>query len=474
MEDSKNFIVNELPLETTSSSYVALENLMESRNFNGYFDFLKNTDLYEKMVNELMKTKNLTPGNIQKMVKNMWSDYFRNESNAFKNWYGVYLEQKNGNLVETVNKVVDQNGVYAGWFKTSEGTIVKRTFFHGTSPEFDIIAFTMCALETKRGQENKRCGFAIDGAPVAVFVSTKHVRDVVTVVTAEPRRVFQLQAEKDESKIMKTKKPNKDDSFQKFVDRMWAADVDRAKPTDVSLNWQQKVGKNHGNLKPLFNYVNETIFNAPVYQALFNVWNHKIFEPAVCKEELPVEGQKKAVLQRFFQTMTNHTIFKVALEYLQEKGVYSPAKHDQFMDHLFSLWFGVYSRCHAPLGSSGFEHVFAGETKGRVVDGHHNWVRFYLGEKAGDIQYKGYYVYDEGIIGTIQYDWQGAHKQKGGFFFYTSPAFDFAVYSSCVLTHTGNEGCRFKINNYDLFVTSFQQRCNSGSCISTSYAGIVE
>ncbi|CAD5235214.1 unnamed protein product [Bursaphelenchus xylophilus] len=480
---NKNFIVKELPPESTSSSYVALENLLESRNFNGYFEFLKNTDLYEKMVSELMKTMNLTPGKIQKMIKEMWDDYFRNESNSFKNWYGVYLEQKNGKLRKMSSNVIDQNGVYAAWFSTADGANVKRTFFHGTSPEFDLIAFTLCALETQRGQESKRCGFELDGQPVAVWVSTKHVRDLVTITMAEPRRVPQLQirpkdGDRDEREMIirktTTRKPKPgNEEFQKFVDKMWEADVDRAPEDAVKLNWQQKVGK-HGNLNPLFTFVNESIFERPVYQALLNVWNHKIFEPAVCKEEVPVEGQKKAVLQRFFQTMTNHTIFKVALEYLQQKGVYSPAKHEKFMDNLFTLWFGVYSRCHAPLGSSGFEHVFVGEKKGNTVDGHHNWVRYYLQEKAGQIQYKGYYGYDEGVIGTIQYDWDNAHKQKGGFFFYTSPAFDFAIYSTCVLTQSGNQHCRFKVKNNDLFVTSFQQRCNEGVCISTSYAGIDE
>lgn len=41
--------------------------------------------------------------------------------------------------------------------------------------------------------------------------------------------------------------------------------------------------------------------------------------------------------------------------------------------------------------SSGFEHVFVGETKfGNEIMGLHNWVQFYLQEKEHLLDYKGY------------------------------------------------------------------------------------
>ena len=44
---------------------------------------------------------------------------------------------------------------------------------------------------------------------------------------------------------------------------------------------------------------------------------------------------------------------------------------------------------------SGFEHVFVGETRGDTeVIGFHNWIQFYLQEKAGHVDYQGY------ILGT--------------------------------------------------------------------------
>jgi poly(U)-specific endoribonuclease len=130
-----------------------------------------------------------------------------------------------------------------------------------------------------------------------------------------------------------------------------------------------------------------------------------------------------------------------------------------------------------------------GEQKGNSVDGQHNWVRYYLLEKAGSITYYGYYVHDSDFIGTFKYKWGSTLKEKGGFLISTSPgdlyfktpnnnlrlfiAFDFSLFTVCVLSQSGNERCRFKINNEQLFVTSYQQQCDGGHCISTSYPGIV-
>ncbi|KNC80689.1 hypothetical protein SARC_06938, partial [Sphaeroforma arctica JP610] len=40
--------------------------------------------------------------------------------------------------------------------------------------------------------------------------------------------------------------------------------------------------------------------------------------------------------------------------------------------------------------TSGFEHVFVGEVRNGEVMGLHNWIQFFVEEKAGKIDYKGY------------------------------------------------------------------------------------
>ncbi len=50
---------------------------------------------------------------------------------------------------------------------------------------------------------------------------------------------------------------------------------------------------------------------------------------------------------------------------------------------------------HYSEDSSGFEHVFVGETKyNREIMGLHNWVQFYLQEKHDHVDYKGYKARD--------------------------------------------------------------------------------
>lgn len=58
---------------------------------------------------------------------------------------------------------------------------------------------------------------------------------------------------------------------------------------------------------------------------------------------------------------------------------------------LQGIWFEEYSRSSGVTGSSGFEHVFVGETKDTdELSGLHNWVALYQLEQSGEANYKGY------------------------------------------------------------------------------------
>ena len=83
---------------------------------------------------------------------------------------------------------------------------------------------------------------------------------------------------------------------------------------------------------------------------------------------------------------------KRAHQYLCSKGKSRREMRD-FKHQLYDLWFKLYRRTKGSraLDSSGFEHVFVGETRGGTeVLGFHNWIQFYLQEKAGNVDYQGY------------------------------------------------------------------------------------
>lgn len=66
-----------------------------------------------------------------------------------------------------------------------------------------------------------------------------------------------------------------------------------------------------------------------------------------------------------------------------------PKQEKQNFHWLNILLFSVF--CCRTQDSSGFEHVFVGETRGeKEVIGLHNWIQFYLQEKRGNIDYKGF------------------------------------------------------------------------------------
>ena len=67
------------------------------------------------------------------------------------------------------------------------------------------------------------------------------------------------------------------------------------------------------------------------------------------------------------------------------------ADHDlrAFKQQLWQMWFSTYRRV-VDNDSSGFEHVFVGETDHGETKGFHNWVQFWLQERNGQVNYHGH------------------------------------------------------------------------------------
>ncbi|KHJ84480.1 endoribonuclease XendoU [Oesophagostomum dentatum] len=207
-------------------------------------------------------------------------------------------------------------------------------------------------------------------------------------------------------------------------------DIDKAGPNDYKLNYGNKVsGTSDVSKNDLIVYVNETLFERPVYKTLLDLVQKNVFFNDVCETEKAMNGLRKVQIQLMFDTWTNTKVFKLAYEFLHSKGEKHATSFEEFKTFLFNFWFGTYSRCSGPLGSSGFEHVFTGEWKKGTVGGHHSWVTYYAAQKKGAINYHGYYSYlpkaTGTLTGTFQYKWGSMMKKTGGFLFGTSPGSNF-------------------------------------------------
>ncbi|VDM39756.1 unnamed protein product [Toxocara canis] len=354
---------------------------------------------------------------------------------------------------------------------------MKNAFLMGSSPEFEIAAYTICALT-----EIKECILVRENNQISIKIETitppggtmKIKSVIITQYSGKPTTTKKTTPKP-------TKPPADQARLQQLVDEMRAADVD--KPIDYILNWGNPATANEDvSPEPLFTFVNESLFERPVYKTLIDVYTNGGFIPdqtetldgeyvQVCNAEPPlVSGDaREKLLRKFFDTYTNTTVFQLAFNYLKETNYI--VDWASLKRKLWTYWFGTYTRCKGPAGSSGFEHVFIGEWKATKVDGQHCWVYFYRLEKEHKVNYYGYISHLEQLTGTTKYTWEKYLKPIGGFNIGTSPAFDFTIFSVCALTRSGGNKCRFTLDGFPVGVTSYLQDCanTNETCIATAY-----
>lgn len=235
-----------------------------------------------------------------------------------------------------------------------------------------------------------------------------------------------------------------------IFNELWRLDVNRMQPgIDYTVNVQGKAGyvnqgsvtaRDHASL-PLFTNVDEnklktiTTFSRFI-KLLDNYESTTGVAERVTAEELTETNQ-------FLDAVLQTEVMKRAHRYLVSKGQ-SSSDLRQFRSQLYTIWFHLYHRDrNGGTDSSGFEHVFVGETRtGREIIGFHNWVQFYLQEKNNNLDYKGYKARDHDIpdkddhVLNLQFSWHGLVKPVGSAFVGPSPEFEMALYTIVFLMST--------------------------------------
>ena len=238
-------------------------------------------------------------------------------------------------------------------------------------------------------------------------------------------------------------------SISEAVQECWKLDKNRLRPNvDYVLNVQS--GKKpwwpeDKASDPLFTKVNASIWKKPTFSAFRDLLDN--YEAVVGQEE-NLNSQELAEIDRFLDSVMSTAPMKFCHAYCHSKdpeNVSSDAT--AFRKKLFEIWFKLYRRTRGGRNdSSGFDHVFVGEIRDGAISGFHNWIRFYMEEKKGTIDYRGYIKpksKDESQadsndhVLTLQFKWNLVSKDIGTMFIGVSPEFEFAVYTMCFLVGTG-------------------------------------
>lgn len=263
--------------------------------------------------------------------------------------------------------------------------------------------------------------------------------------------------------------------FSYIANRLWKLDTNRLNiGSDIRVSTQGKAPwyqswKDYASY-PLVSYVSSSILERPTFKAFSSLLDNYISE--VNTKEQVTNGEINEAYG-FMNAIMSTSVMKEAQKYLVQMGK-SSSSSSTFKSQLYDLWFRPYYRSSANRiqDSSGFEHVFVGETNSgqQKVLGFHSWLQFYLEEKKKKLNYLGYLKKgnNPNLVMT-KFTWNKKMKQIGSFFLGTSPEFDIAIYTVAYLMQFNDlvvnlAGTNIKITCYGI---------NRNRSIGTCYPDIV-
>ncbi|CAL1546588.1 unnamed protein product [Lymnaea stagnalis] len=268
---------------------------------------------------------------------------------------------------------------------------------------------------------------------------------------------------------------SEDAELSAIISKLWELDDNKCFPgVDYEIDLQgyinstRDVREDRAKSK-LFQWVNE--------EKVFSRRTYKTFRALLDNYEMEL-GQEEVVTREelrenheFLSAIMDTNVMKEAHRYLVSKGV-APQDKMQFKAMLHDIWFKMFRRQAARGNDScSFEHVFVGEGRGTEMIGLHNWIQFYLQEKAGNINYHGYFrrdtIRDDEIIRllAVQFTWKGIKaKPLCSVFIGSSPEFEVAAYTlSLLLDRDGKVDLKLGEYEVELTVHSFGRQRKLGT-----------
>nr|XP_022337183.1 poly(U)-specific endoribonuclease-C-like [Crassostrea virginica] len=248
-----------------------------------------------------------------------------------------------------------------------------------------------------------------------------------------------------------------DSELSQLMTNLWNEDANRASSAYVRYDLQ---GHSHtGNTgvdnapDRFFSYVNEAqLFHKPTYSTFISLLNNYHYMTGTSEYQTTTED---AEVTSFLSQISQTNVIRLAQQFLHSKG-YIPGSMSDFLTTLRKIWFHFYPRSSHTTheDTSGFEHVFVGETTSSKVDGFHNWIQYYLEEKHGRLNYLGFvYTKQPNIVGT-HFQWHNKIKSLSSFIVGTSPEFDLAMYTVCFFVRQDGD-CRFSMAGHSMDIKSY-------------------
>ncbi|XP_055552982.1 uridylate-specific endoribonuclease isoform X1 [Falco cherrug] len=268
-----------------------------------------------------------------------------------------------------------------------------------------------------------------------------------------------------------------DEDLLHISEQLYQADHNKAQPTDITIKPQYQASPDETgdqedrSPQPLYKYVNEKLFSKPTYASFIKLLDN--YQRATGREE-DVTAEELREQDSFLKEVMKTELMKKLFTFLHEKNRYGSKQ--EFVADLKEMWFGLYSRGDGERDSSGFEHVFSGEVKKGKVSGFHNWIRFYLLEKQGIINYfshnfNGPWDTYPDVLG-LQFSWDGFYKEVGSAFIGCSPEFEFGLYTLCFVARPG-KACHLSLGGYSISIQTYawtkSTYSNGKKYIATAY-----
>ncbi|UFP93753.1 lamin tail domain-containing protein [Gloeobacter morelensis MG652769] len=204
---------------------------------------------------------------------------------------------------------------------------------------------------------------------------------------------------------------------------------------------------------PLFAKVEEAKLRLPTYGAFIALLDNYVTTARAAES---YDAGEEEEIQNYLETIRETAPVRLAREYINGD-LGRNLSEAQFMAALRRIWFELFTNYFQGKSQeycSGFEHVFVGEAKYDTrfggaenlgeISGYHNWIKFFLDEKFGRVNFLGYKydlrgeeTPDNPNVVTLQMEWElksmggetlaRLFKKKGGFFVGTSPECEIAM-----------------------------------------------